>query len=292
MALTGLHLLLTYRCPYACDHCFVWSEPLAASKAMTLDEIDEILRQGTRLCTVETIFFEGGEPFLHYATLVQAVDRASRLGFHAGIVSNGFWASDVPTARKKLRPLVDEGLAILQLSADTLHGDTAAEQRVDAAAAAARELGLSPAILRTAHPLDTSDDGGSAVMYRGRAAVRLATGEQRDCWQTFTACPHEKLADPGRVHVDPFGYVHLCQGIVLGNLFERPLDVLVREYVPERHPIVGPLLANGPAGLVERYHLMREDGYADACHLCYSARRQLRPRFPEFLAPDQMYGMG
>ena len=29
MNLTGLHLLLTYRCNYDCDHCFVWSGPQA-----------------------------------------------------------------------------------------------------------------------------------------------------------------------------------------------------------------------------------------------------------------------
>jgi len=32
--------------------------------------------------------------------------------------------------------------------------------------------------------------------------------------------------------------------------------------------------------------------YADACHLCYTAREQLRPRFPHLLAPDAMYGVG
>ncbi len=27
MKLTGLHLLLTYKCIYECDHCFVWGSP-------------------------------------------------------------------------------------------------------------------------------------------------------------------------------------------------------------------------------------------------------------------------
>ena len=26
---SGLHLLLTYQCPFECDHCFVWETPLA-----------------------------------------------------------------------------------------------------------------------------------------------------------------------------------------------------------------------------------------------------------------------
>ena len=60
--------------------------------------------------------------------------------------------------------------------------------------------------------------------------------------------------------------------------------------MPEEQPVVGALLADGPVGLIERYSLQHADRYADACHLCYSARLCLRSRFPETLAPDQMYG--
>ena len=31
-------------------------------------------------------------------------------------------------------------------------------------------------------------------------------------------------------------------------------------------------------------------GYADACHLCYRTREFLRPRLPDLLGPDEMYG--
>jgi hypothetical protein len=42
---------------------------------------------------------------------------------------------------------------------------------------------------------------------------------------------------------------------------------------------------------VERYHLPNAQQYADACHLCYEARKSLRQQFPEYLAPDQMDGV-
>jgi hypothetical protein len=44
--------------------------------------------------------------------------------------------------------------------------------------------------------------------------------------------------------------------------------------------------------LVKTYKLEHEDRYADACHLCYAARTQLRGQFPMVLAPDSMYGVG
>jgi hypothetical protein len=90
--------------------------------------------------------------------------------------------------------------------------------------------------------------------------------------------------------VDPFGHLHICQGISIGNVLERPLAEILAEFRPDEHPIIGPLLEGGPAEIVRRYKLAHEDGYADHCHLCYMSRRSLRSWFPEVLAPDQMYG--
>jgi hypothetical protein len=110
-------------------------------------------------------------------------------------------------------------------------------------------------------------------------------------WTEFGECPHEDLREPGRVHVDPLGYVHICQGLALGNVFRTELREICAAYDPDAHPLVGPLLAGGPAELRRRYELPGEEAYADACHLCYEMRRALRARFPEILAPDQMYGV-
>jgi MoaA/NifB/PqqE/SkfB family radical SAM enzyme len=112
-------------------------------------------------------------------------------------------------------------------------------------------------------------------------------------WTDFEECPHEDLEEPGRVHVDPLGFVHLCQGISLGNVLEEGLREICDRYDPAAHPVTGPLLSGGPAELARRYDLSPAAGttFADACHLCDRTRRALRPRFPDVLAPDQMYGV-
>ena len=133
--------------------------------------------------------------------------------------------------------------------------------------------------------------GQSAVMYRGRAAEKLAHNARQHPWETFTECPHEDLREPGRVHIDPFGNLHMCQGLTIGSVFETPLKVLCENYEPESHPIIAPLLGGGPAELVRRFGLSHRPAYADACELCDSARRALRGQFPELLGPDQMYGV-
>ena len=76
------------------------------------------------------------------------------------------------------------------------------------------------------------------------------------------------------------------------GMFRTPLAEICRTYDPDAHPITGPLLRGGPAGLMREYGLTPSAGYADACHLCYRSRAALRPRFPEVLGPDQMYGDG
>ena len=132
--------------------------------------------------------------------------------------------------------------------------------------------------------------GQVPVRYRGRAAVELAGKTPHQSWTVYTECPDEDFRSPGRVHVDPFGFLHLCQGITIGNLFDTPLSEICARYDPDAHPIVGPLLAGGPAELARHVGVLPQAEYADACHLCYETRRELRDRYPEFLGPDAMYG--
>ena len=100
MKLTGLHLLLTYQCTFECDHCFLWGSPWAKG-TMTLAQIQEILVAARSLGTVQSIYFEGGEPFMYYATLLQGARLAHQMGFSVGAVSNahvmGSLSRSVPT---------------------------------------------------------------------------------------------------------------------------------------------------------------------------------------------------
>jgi MoaA/NifB/PqqE/SkfB family radical SAM enzyme len=297
MQLTGIHILLTYKCLYECDHCFAWGSPWQDG-VLSGTQIEEILRQSAEVGTVEWIFFEGGEPFLFYPVLLQAVQRAHRDEFRVGLVSNGYWATTAEDAEQWLRPfvgLVDD----LSISNDDYHGGDHESQLASNACAAARRLGIPVDVLAVAQPEESEavlatgklPAGTSAVMFRGRAAEALVDRVQWRPWQPFTECPCEDLLSVNRVHLDPLGNVHLCQGISLGNVFRENLGEICERYDPQAHPIVGPLLAGGPAELIARYGLDLGKTAADACHLCYRARCALRERFPDILVPEQMYGV-
>jgi MoaA/NifB/PqqE/SkfB family radical SAM enzyme len=296
--LTGLHLLLTYQCTFECEHCFVWGSPWQQG-TMTLENIRHIVREAQDLGTIRSIYFEGGEPFLYYATLLAGVRLAKEAGFEVGIVSNSYWATSVDDAIEWLRPFAGL-IGDLSVSSDLYHYDELLSRQARHARAAAEQLGIpigtiSIAACETIDPtavVGQLPESESGVMYRGRAAVKLSGKAQQQPWSQFTACPYEDLRDPGRVHVDPLGNLHLCQGIVIGNLFQTPLKEICAQYDPDSHPIAGPLLRGGPIELVKDYGVSHREEYADACQLCYEARRDLRDRFPETLAPDQVYGAG
>jgi MoaA/NifB/PqqE/SkfB family radical SAM enzyme len=293
--LSGLHLLLTYECNYECDHCFVWGGP-SQTGTMTLETIEHILAQATALGSIKWVYFEGGEVFLYNETLGAGVRLAKEAGFNVGIVSNAYWATDDATALEWLKPLaglVDD----LSISSDDYHGSHEGVSYPEIARQVAQQLGIPVDFISVAEPeaADVSGAAGqlpageSAVVFRGRAADVLASRVEAKPWKQFDTCPWEDLREPERVHVDPFGNLHICQGISIGNLLEQPLTEIMSSYDADDHPIVGPLLAGGPAEIVRRYGLSHDEGYADHCHLCYAARCALRERFPDVLTPDQMY---
>jgi hypothetical protein len=75
-------------------------------------------------------------------------------------------------------------------------------------------------------------------------------------------------------------------------MWETPLSQLVDEYDAAAHPIAGPLSRGGPVALAEEYGVELAGEFVDECHYCYLVRRALIDRFPRYLAPRQVYGLG
>jgi len=296
--LSGLHLLLTYNCLYECDHCFLYCHP-GAEGTFTLAQLERALDQGVE-AGASSVYLEGGEPFLYYPLLLEALRLARVRGLDTGLVSNCYWATGERDAELWLKPLRDLGLVDLSFSDDAFHSEDPAQSPAKVAARVAAALGLPvgsiciepPTIAPSpARAADGAVIGGD-VLLKGRAADKLVEDLPRQTFERFDTCPHEELETPGRVHVDPFGNVFVCQGISIGNIWQRPLQQIMQEYDPAAHPIVGPLLRGGPAELARVYGVPDESGFVEHCHLCFLVRRGLLERFPEMLRPAQVYGRG
>jgi hypothetical protein len=294
--LDGIHFLVTYRCTYACDHCFVWGSP-EAEGTMTLAQLTSVIDQAAA-CGVESVYFEGGEPTLAYPIVLAAAAHARRCGLEWGMVSNCFWATSVEDAKVWLAPFVELGISDLSLSSYAYFVEDADEDCLRNAVLAARELGLPMGVLEVgaAACLDVpglclGEDVGE-IMCKGRAAVELAPGRAARPPETLVTCPFEDFADPGRAHIGCDGELQLCQGISAGNVFAGGLDSVLDGYDPARRPVVAEILAGGPWALAQAYgQAPQRTLYADECHLCYEVRSVLRERFPDELAPAQCYGL-
>jgi hypothetical protein len=264
---------------------------------MTVSDIRTILIQAKEAGSVEWIYFEGGEPFLYYQTMLAGINQALELGFKVGVVTNSYWATSDEDALLWLTPLAGK-IDDLSISSDLFHFSEKVSRQSKCITKAAEQLNIPLGIICIEQPeIDALSIVGqipfaaSSIMFRGRAVEKLAPKVPHYPAEQFTTCPHENLADPGRVHIDPFGDLHICQGISLGNLFSSDLKTICAVFDPVTHPIIGALLDGGPYGLAKDNDIPTQGNYADACHLCYETRKLLRSQYPDILKPDQMYAV-
>ncbi len=298
--LNGVHFLLTYQCNFGCDHCFLYCGP-GTEGVFTFDRLEEIMMDAKAMRSVDNIYFEGGEPFLYYPLLKAGLEAAQDFGFETGVVTNSYWATSVKDAKLWLEPLKKAGLSYIGLSDDPFHYGDQTDTPPKNAHRACQELGINCDYFCIDKPkVESATDrygekgepivGGSTV-FKGRAVEKLVQGLPMKDWQGLTSCTREILDDPNRVHIDPFGNVHVCQGLVIGNVFEQPLSKLMKSFNPEAHPIIGPLMKGGPAQLAREYSIPHQERYVDECHFCYTLRKSLLDEFPQFLSPRQVYGL-
>jgi len=297
--LTGIHILLTYKCLYECDHCFVYSSPQAEG-TFTLNQITNVHDEAEKIGTIEWIYFEGGEPTLYYPLLIEGIKSAAKRGFKTGIVTNAFFAATEEDAMLWLKPLAELNVQDLSISNDTFHSDDPESSTALIALKAARKLGIKTGSISIdkPHTVCAEVSGkpgkpvvGGDVMFRGRAVEKLTAGLPLKQWDEFNSCPWEDFVNPERVHVDAYGNVHLCQGISMGNMWETPLSELVKNYDAYKHPISKYIIKGGPAALAKKYGVQHLEGYIDVCHLCFDVRKKMLEKFPEYLSPKQVYGL-
>ena len=297
IVLTSLHFLLTYTCLYECDHCFLYCEPYSEG-TFTIDQVEKALSQAVE-AGISSIYIEGGEPFLYYPLMLEALRMAKKHKLLTGIVTDCYFAFSERDAELWLKPIVEIGLDSLSVSDDVFHSEDVDNSPAKVAVKAALKLGMDVGTICIEKPISIPKINGEAgqpvvggdVRFIGRAVDKLTQGLPRRHFESFDECPHEKLDKPERVHLDPFGNMFVCQGLSIGNIWKKPLKKIMDDYQPDRHPIIGPLLKGGPAELARQFGLPENENYVDHCHLCYLIRKKLIDRFPEYLCPKQVYGI-
>ena len=221
------------------------------------------------------IHITGGEPFLYWDHLLYILEEAEKQNFGKVdlIETNGFWATSEKIARQRIKILEELGMFQLKISTDPFHQEYVDLVPVRLLANIAIEalgsnrvlvrwkkylenpvkmMGLSVAERRQEY-LRTMND--YHCRFTGRAGRELAELVARTPIEDLATmnCKSDFLAAKG-VHIDPFGNVFssTCSGIIIGNVNQRPLEDIWKQFHPAQKDFINTLFNLGPAGLLEK----------------------------------------
>jgi hypothetical protein len=263
----------------------------------------------------------GGEPFLNFELLCQAVRMANKLGIPSLFVeTNCYWARTEQETREKLEVLRDCGLIGILISINPFYLEYVPFQNSERAIRIAQDV-FAPNVMvyqleyyrmfkelsirgRMSIPEFLNIKGGkeftrnTEFFLNGRAPYAMESFNlfpkypaahffTRPCSPSFLRSWHN--------HFDNYGNFvpGYCGGLSLGDC--RRLDELLEQGIDlDARPVLAYVLADDFEGLLgfacERGYREREAGYLSKCHLCTELRKFLVGvgDFPE-LEPREFY---
>lgn len=271
------------------------------------------------------VHITGGEPFLNFPLLLQAVEVAAELGIPRYVETNAGWCVRESLVSERLIALHQTGLQAILISCSPFHAETIPPQRTHLAIQKALEIFGSEGVIvympewleQVAHigdehattPLSRYIEAygpersgrlfweGYSLISGGRSAYRLGDLAHKRPVSSFRGanCRREILY-AHHSHFDLYGnYISwFCGGLRVGDWHELP--GLLSDYQAGRYPpLIATLVESGPHGLYEMAcreygYTLKEDGYVGKCHLCVDVRRHLATHgnFDE-LQPIQFY---
>ena len=311
---TGFAFHVTYACLITCAHCAFSSSPKNPFHLPTNHIIETIRNLDTS--TIKMVVFTGGEPLLAGQDLNRAIYEASRRGFITRVVTNAYFAIDLPAAFNRLSELCNSGLDELLISWDDYHAKFISFDCIRNAYRTAKDLGLRVAIYLvqadnaywTAERVKQALGGNDSTRHILIESPLTKTGRAKD-----------KLKDAGpsakRV-LGPCHYVLAAPALsaknkllaCCGAIPETKALILDPDFEPKKlHAVIAKgqqsLLLNwiflrGPYAIMEwlskHYRITIIDkkdvgGNCEACHLLFS-NKKLAAKIPDALNenPDEI----
>jgi len=327
-------LILSYTCNAECIQCMYACSPRWNADWITRENLEAILSQlagkiqpslyGREYIDLSHgLHFTGGEPFLNFSLLCEAVELAESAGIPSTFVeTNGFWAVDDAKAREKLRELKNRGLKGIMVSINPFYLEFIPFERTRRAVEIGYEVfgqGMIPYQLEYYRKFCSWDITGTVkfenyleyesrenfartaeFFLSGRSAFRIddylpGFFPRHSASALFNQPCIPEFIRPWHNHFDNYcsfmpGF---CGGISLGDI--RNLDSMLEEGIEaEEDSVLYYLFQDDFRGLFELaegfdYRELPE-GYLSKCHLCADIRRFLvdKSSFTE-LTPRHFY---
>jgi hypothetical protein len=312
-------LLLTYRCTLACAHCLFNCSPRHPRHFHSVEQGVRYLRM---LRTIDRcVHIAGGEAMMEYETMLAICREASRHGAAPHFIeSNAAWCTSTAKARSRLTELQAAGVRGFYISDDPFHvshfpadrylrccdiavevfgqKNVVAPTLTKADLLERQRIGRDPerlaAFVRQSPPRMVGRAGEMLSRYLPVRPIEDFAGD--DMWEKAPrgmSCAWEFSPETmWEIHLDPYGNVQTCCGVILGNVEQAPLSEQTASGFATGDPVVTALREDGPVGLLrlaEARGYQREQ-YVQKCHLCWQVRKFLRSFYPATLGPDEIYG--
>jgi len=325
-------LILSYKCSAECKHCMYACSPRWKDDWISKEDLYMILKQlsdkiaaspyGSNNVNLNFgLHFTGGEPFLNYNLLCEAVEMANGLNIPSIFVeTNAYWAVNDEITKEKLSTLKEKGLKGILISVNPFFLEFVPFERTERAIQFSQEMfGVNMVVYQIEYYWRFKNLG-----IKGRVSLddflKIEEGENfarnAEFFMTGRAAyklnfPHifpkyppnyffkDKCRPPflrnWHNHFDNYGNFvpGYCGGISLGDC--RQLDQLLAEGInPKEYPILNCLANNDFASLLslakDLGYIENREGYLSKCHLCVDIRKYLasKNQFKE-LVPEEFY---
>jgi hypothetical protein len=325
-------LMLSYKCNAGCRHCMYACSPDWKPDWISSEDLESTLEglagkiepspYGENFMSLNHgLHFSGGEPFLNFRLLCDAVETARRLGIPSLFVeTNCFWAASDAITLNKLKTLKELGLSGIMISVNpfyleyvpfertrraiekslTVFGDNVMVYQIEYYRRF-KELAVE-GTMPFAEYLQKSGardfTAKTEFFISGRAAYSMTE------YRVFPRYPADVFfnlkCSPDFLrswhnHFDNYGnYIPgYCGGLSLGSSLE--LDKTLREGIDTaKKPVLAYITENDFRGLMtfarQRGYKDDPEGYMSKCHLCVDIRKHLKENgdFPE-LRPAEFY---
>ena len=308
-------LMLSYKCPAECRHCMYACSPQWSGDWITVDQLEQSLPRLAKeimpspsgpqsMSLNHGLHFSGGEPFLNFKLLLEAVEIAEALNIPSTFVeTNCYWCKTEERTRERLELLKEKGLKGIMISVNPFYAEYVPFERTDRCIRISlevfgqnvmvyqleyyrqfKQLGITGRLSIDEYLKQAGEQSLTErveLFLMGRAADRLKSMYPGYPAKRFLSAPC--LPDFLRGwhnHFDNYGNFMpgYCGGISLGSWFE--LDRLVKEGIDlDNRPVLKYLINEDMQGLLnfakDRGYQDLTEGYVSKCHLCLDIRKFL-----------------
>lgn len=120
IALDTLTIFFSWKCTFSCGHCGFDCSPLRREK-MDLERALHYIEEASENPDLKMVAYSGGEPFLFFDHVLEAMKYAHDKGLAGGLVTNCYWANSAEMADRRLDRLAGLGLREIIVSLDDFH---------------------------------------------------------------------------------------------------------------------------------------------------------------------------